>query len=142
VQFEMVHHLPACMQIITRTAATMMSVADFGAWIANVASSVLIIFVNKLLMGSKGYAFNYAVTLSGLHYLAAATLMQGYKWSGQMSAKGVMPWKDRLLYTGVSSVSIISLNVSLLLNNVRHPFLILTSMCLRILHGRVTDPIA
>jgi solute carrier family 35, member E3 len=100
----------------------MMSVADVGAWFTNVATSVMIIFVNKLLMGNYGYGFNFAVTLSGLHYLAAALLMQGYKWTGLMSAKGVMPWKDRLIYTAVSSVSIISLNVSLLLNNVRfHP---------------------
>jgi hypothetical protein len=93
-----------------------MGIADIGAFVANVATSVMIIFVNKLLMNT--YEFNFAVTLSGLHYLAAALLMQAYNWTGLMTAKGVMPWKDRLLYTGVSSVSIISLNVSLLLNTV------------------------
>lgn len=94
----------------------MPSVGDIGAFVANVATSVMIIFVNKLLM--RSYGFNFAVTLSGLHYLAAALLMQVYKMTGLMTAKGVMPWNEILLYTGVSSVSIISLNVSLLLNTV------------------------
>eukprot|EP00892_Ulva_mutabilis_P011108 jgi/Ulvmu1/836/UM010_0210.1 len=95
-----------------------MNIADLAAWSTNVATSVCIIFVNKLLLGTNGYNFNFAVTLSGLHYLAAALLMQTYKVSGLMTATGVMPWKDRLTFTAVSSVSIISLNVSLLLNNV------------------------
>lgn len=94
-----------------------MNIGDIGAFAANVASSIMLIFVNKLLMGRFG--FNFAVTLSGFHYLTSALLMQGYKWTGLMSAKGVMLWKDRLLYTGVSSISIISLNVSLLVNTVR-----------------------
>lgn len=93
-----------------------MNLGDIGAFGANVASSIMLIFVNKLLMGSFG--FNFAVTLSGFHYLTSALLMQGYKWTGLMSAKGIMLWKDRLLYTGVSSISIISLNVSLLVNTV------------------------
>lgn len=96
-----------------------MNISDLTAWLTNVATSVCIIFVNKLLMGSQGYVFNFAVTLSGLHYLAAALLMQTYKCSGLMTATGVMPWKDRLIFTAVSSLSIVSLNVSLLLNNVR-----------------------
>jgi solute carrier family 35, member E3 len=95
-----------------------LSLADLGAWFTNVATSVMIIFINKLLMGSKGYGFNFAVTLSGLHYLAAALLMQGYSWTGLMTAKGVMPWRERIFYTLVSSVSIIALNVSLLVNTV------------------------
>lgn len=95
-----------------------LSAADLTAWITNVGTSVLIIFVNKLLMGDRGYGFNFAVTLSGLHYLAAALLTQGYTWTGLMTPKGVMPWRDRLLYTAVASVSIVSLNVSLLVNNV------------------------
>ena len=54
-----------------------LSAGDIGAWFANVTTSVMIIFVNKLLMGKSGYGFNFAVTLSGLHYLAAALLMEG-----------------------------------------------------------------
>lgn len=96
-----------------------MNISDLAAWLTNVATSVCIIFVNKLLMGSQGYVFNFAVTLSGLHYLAAALLMQTYKCSGLMTANGVMPWRDRLIFTAVSSMSIVSLNVSLLINNVR-----------------------
>ena len=33
--------------------------ADAAAWAGNVASSVLIIFVNKALMGARGYGFHY-----------------------------------------------------------------------------------
>jgi solute carrier family 35, member E3 len=96
-----------------------LSLGDLGAWAVNVVTSVLIIFVNKLLMGSQGYGFNFAVTLSGLHYLAAALLMQGYQVSGLMTVgKVTMPWRERLIYVLVSSTSIIGLNVSLLVNNV------------------------
>lgn len=97
----------------------MMSLWDIGAWFTNVATSVMIIFVNKMLMGRHGYGFNFAVTLSGLHYLAAACLMQTFKWTGLMQlSKNPMPWKDRLLYVVVSNTSIISLNVSLMVNQV------------------------
>lgn len=95
-----------------------LSPVDIGAWGFNIVSSVLIIFANKVLMGDKGYGFNFAVTLSGLHYLAAALLMQGYTWTGQMTTKGTMQWKDCLSYSVVSCMSIVSLNVSLLVNNV------------------------
>lgn len=91
---------------------------DVGAWFTNVASSVLIIFVNKLLMGSQGFSFRFAVTLSGLHYLAAASLMQVYKATGYMTVTKPMPWKDLALYVVVGSTSIVSLNVSLMLNSV------------------------
>ena len=115
------HHINAvsCSRVQFALQLVMgLSVADLGAWFTNVATSVAIIFVNKLLMGSKGYGFNFAVTLSGLHYLAAALLMQGYTMTGLMTAKNVMPWRERLFYVLVSSVSIVSLNVSLLVNNV------------------------
>ena len=32
---------------------------DVAAWAANVSTSVLIVFVNKVLMDSKGYGFHY-----------------------------------------------------------------------------------
>lgn len=116
-----------------------MNISDLAAWFTNVATSVCIIFVNKLLMGSQGYLFNFAVTLSGLHYLAAALLMQTYSCSGLMSANGTMPWKDRLIFVAVASMSIISLNVSLLLNNVRttSAFLLVQSL-LTVSHERWT----
>lgn len=102
---------------------------DIVAWSTNVATSVCIIFVNKLLMGNQGYVFNFAVTLSGLHYLAAACLMQTFRLTGMMTVTGTMPWKDRLIFTAVSSISIVSLNVSLLLNNVRLPAASWPSSC-------------
>jgi hypothetical protein len=33
--------------------------ADAGAWFSNVATSVLIVFVNKILMSSTGYKFQF-----------------------------------------------------------------------------------
>jgi hypothetical protein len=33
--------------------------ADAGAWFGNVATSVLIVFVNKMLMSSTGYKFQF-----------------------------------------------------------------------------------
>jgi solute carrier family 35, member E3 len=95
-----------------------LSPADACAWGLNIVSSVLIIFVNKLLMGDRGYGFNFAVTLSGLHYLSTALLMQGYTWTGLMATKSTMPWKERIIYSLISCMSIISLNVSLLVNTV------------------------
>lgn len=94
-----------------------MDLGEIGAWVANVVTSVLIIFANKLLM--RNYNFSYPTTLSGLHYLAAALLMQVYKWTGLMKETTVMPWKDIVFYCTVSATSIVSLNVSLLLNTVR-----------------------
>ena len=29
------------------------------AWVSNVSTSVVIVFVNKVLMGRQGYAFNF-----------------------------------------------------------------------------------
>lgn len=96
-----------------------LSVADFGAWLFNVTTSVAIIFANKILMGSMGYGFNFAVTLSGLHFLASALLMHGYMAMGiTKPSKSGMPWKDRASYTLVSCLSIVSLNVSLLVNSI------------------------
>ena len=40
-------------------------VADGAAWASNVLSSVLIIFVNKALMGSAGYGFAYGAGARG-----------------------------------------------------------------------------
>ena len=91
--------------------------ADVVAWVANITTSVAIIFANKLLLAS--FSFRFAVTLSGLHYLSAALLMQVYKWSGLMSTKRVMPWKERAIYCSVSALSIVSLNISLMVNTVR-----------------------
>lgn len=95
--------------------------ADIVAWVANVTSSVAIIFVNKLLLAN--FSFRFAVTLSGMHYLSAALLMQATKWSGLMTTKGVMPWKDRVIYCSISALSIVSLNISLMVNTVRSSLL-------------------
>lgn len=37
---------------------------DTGAWFGNVSSSILIIFVNKVLMSEAGYGFRYGILLA------------------------------------------------------------------------------
>ena len=45
---------------------------DVAAWFSNVSTSVLIVFVNKLLMKSTGYGFHFATTLTALHFLVCS----------------------------------------------------------------------
>ena len=43
---------------------------DLLAWAGNVSSSVLIIFVNKVLMNTTGYGFQYGKSLSVPLYIS------------------------------------------------------------------------
>ena len=61
-------------------------------------------------MSAQGYNFAFAVTLSGLHYLAAALMMQACATSGLMTAERAVPRRARTMYTLVSSTSILALN--------------------------------
>ena len=45
-------------------------VMDLLAWAGNVSSSVLIIFVNKVLMNTTGYGFQYGELLALHLYIA------------------------------------------------------------------------
>lgn len=90
------------------------------AFAGNVSCSVFIVFCNKVLMGRQGHNFHYATTLSALHFLACSLSMfatQG-RPSGSEQPRGKLPWKDLVLFTAVADASIISLNLSLLLNPV------------------------
>ena len=51
--------------------------ADAAAWAANVMSSVLIIFVNKALMGSAGYGFAFGALSRGESVRGAVSCMYG-----------------------------------------------------------------
>lgn len=88
------------------------------AWFLNVSTSVLIVFVNKLLMDpKKGYAFTFATTLCAFHFLSAAfsvKLTQLLGWS----SPAPLSWKTILSFAIVANVSIASLNLSLLVNSV------------------------
>eukprot|EP00891_Asterochloris_glomerata_P006769 jgi/Astpho2/6769/Aster-07215 len=131
---------------------------DGVAWLGNVSSSVFIIFVNKILMSTTGYAFRYgeplgaiapgvlpwlgtealgpsmrsrdsscyvnsvlvvsaATTLCAFHYLVCSLSI----WVTQ-SLGGVkrvaLPMQDLLLFTATANLSIVSLNLSLMLNPV------------------------
>lgn len=54
---------------------------DVGAWAGNVSTSVLIVFVNKVLL--KNYAYHYATTLVSL-----PSLMASRQGSGQAASRG------------------------------------------------------
>lgn len=87
----------------------------------NVLSAVAIIFVNKKLMSSKGYGFNFATTLCALHYLTCSAAMffgSGVGVCKRPEAKSSLPLKELLFFVLIASTSIVSLNVSLMVNTV------------------------
>ncbi|KAG2427131.1 hypothetical protein HXX76_012641 [Chlamydomonas incerta] len=91
---------------------------DVFAWFLNVSTSVLIVFVNKVLMDPKmGYKFVFATTLCAFHFLACGASVRIMEGVG-FGKRAVMPLKDCLLFAVIASVSIASLNLSLLVNSV------------------------
>mmetsp|Transcript_21135 Transcript_21135/g.53726 ORF Transcript_21135/g.53726 Transcript_21135/m.53726 type:complete len:329 (+) Transcript_21135:386-1372(+) len=88
------------------------------AWMSNVATSVVIVFVNKMLMDSEiGYGFAYATSLSAFHYFASASFAKCLEVTGY-SEPVKLPLADIVSFSAVASVSVASLNISLLLNTV------------------------
>lgn len=91
---------------------------DVLAWFMNVATSVVIVFVNKALIDpKKGHAFTFATTLSALHFLASAASL----WLQALITRThhpKLPWGDNLYFSVIANLSIASLNVSLLVNTV------------------------
>jgi solute carrier family 35, member E3 len=99
-------------------AASSKAAADAAAFVSNVATSVLIVFVNKVLMDPrKGYGFVFATTLCAFHFLSAAAAVSAAQAAG-LASRGRMPFRDALGFAVIASVSIASLNVSLLVNSV------------------------
>ncbi|KXZ46534.1 hypothetical protein GPECTOR_42g741 [Gonium pectorale] len=91
---------------------------DVFAWFLNVSTSVLIVFVNKLLMDPKmGYKFVFATTLCAFHFLVCGGSVRAMELIG-IGKRASMPLYDCLLFAVVASVSIASLNLSLLVNSV------------------------
>lgn len=91
---------------------------DGCAWLGNVSTSVLIVFVNKVLMDpQKGYSFTFATTLCAFHFLSAAAFVSISQFLGWAS-KAALSWKVTLYFALVANVSIASLNLSLLVNSV------------------------
>eukprot|EP01062_Namystynia_karyoxenos_P062563 TRINITY_DN55468_c0_g1_i1.p1 TRINITY_DN55468_c0_g1~~TRINITY_DN55468_c0_g1_i1.p1 ORF type:complete len:391 (+),score=145.24 TRINITY_DN55468_c0_g1_i1:131-1174(+) len=109
--------------------------ADMGAWLTNVLSSAAIVMINKQLMGSKGaqYAFNFTTTLCAFHFILTAVssrllkAVQGRGQAQQAAQQGDddgkdhrrgLPLADLVTFVIVANLSIVSLNMSLMLNNV------------------------
>ena len=100
-----------------------LSAADAMKWLSNFVSSVAIVMVNKQLMGASGLAFQYATTLCGLHFLCTTSVRAFSSASGGGGKAAAAPGRDlpreRLLaFVAVASTSIISLNLSLMMNHV------------------------
>ncbi|KAG0576228.1 hypothetical protein M758_5G059900 [Ceratodon purpureus] len=92
-------------------------VSDMGAWAMNVISSVGIIMANKQVMSAAGYNYRFATTLTAFHFTVTAGV--GYISSalGYSVSKHV-PFMDLFLFSLVSNTSIVSMNMSLMLNSV------------------------
>ncbi|XP_047323331.1 UDP-rhamnose/UDP-galactose transporter 1-like [Impatiens glandulifera] len=93
------------------------SVSNVGAWGMNVVSSVGIIMANKQLMSLNGYAFGFATTLTGFHFLVTALVGAASNASGYSASKHVPTW-ELLWFSIVANMSITGMNLSLMLNSV------------------------
>lgn len=92
-------------------------VSDVGAWAMNIISSVGIIMANKQLMSSDGYAFTFATTLTGFHFLVTALVGAVSNATGLSASKHVPIW-ELLWFSVVANMSITGMNFSLMLNSV------------------------
>ncbi|EFJ41796.1 hypothetical protein VOLCADRAFT_98177 [Volvox carteri f. nagariensis] len=91
---------------------------DIFAWFLNVSTSVLIVFVNKVLMDPKiGYRFVFATTLCAFHFLACGASVKLMELFGY-GKRATMPMYECIRFAVIASVSIASLNLSLLVNSV------------------------
>lgn len=88
-----------------------------GAWAMNIISSVGIIMANKELMSSDGYAFTFATTLTGFHFLVTALVGAVSNATGLSASKHVPLW-ELLWFSVVANMSITGMNFSLMLNSV------------------------
>ncbi|KAG0467889.1 hypothetical protein HPP92_017217 [Vanilla planifolia] len=93
------------------------AISDVGAWAMNVISSVGIIMANKQLMSSSGYAFTFATTLTGLHFVVTALVGFISNATGYSGSKHVPLW-ELVWFSVVANTSITGMNLSLMLNSV------------------------
>eukprot|EP00240_Pyramimonas_obovata_P004109 CAMPEP_0118925814 /NCGR_PEP_ID=MMETSP1169-20130426/3637_1 /TAXON_ID=36882 /ORGANISM="Pyramimonas obovata, Strain CCMP722" /LENGTH=343 /DNA_ID=CAMNT_0006867217 /DNA_START=141 /DNA_END=1172 /DNA_ORIENTATION=- len=95
-------------------------------FLSNICSSISIIMINKQLMGSAGYAFNFATTLCGAHFLCTTVSSKITAWTFGTGANGAngekkvltIPIGDAILYTVFADLSIVGMNFSLMMNTV------------------------
>ncbi|GMH41451.1 hypothetical protein BSKO_09361 [Bryopsis sp. KO-2023] len=93
-------------------------VGDAGAMSLNIFSSVLIIMVNKFLIGTSGYGFNFIVTLTGAHFLASSGAMHVLRMLGFIGYGNGIPLKEMAGFVAINGICIVSLNLSLMINSV------------------------
>eukprot|EP01026_Neomeris_dumetosa_P027819 TRINITY_DN2257_c0_g1_i4.p2 TRINITY_DN2257_c0_g1~~TRINITY_DN2257_c0_g1_i4.p2 ORF type:complete len:357 (-),score=25.71 TRINITY_DN2257_c0_g1_i4:557-1627(-) len=105
------------------------------AFVLNISSAVCLICLNKLVMGP--FRFTFATTLSAFHFICSAITVESYyqckpksdKSTTQDEEKAIQDakqsetepkasWIDIAMFVGVSCLSLISLNLSLLVNTV------------------------
>ncbi|XP_024367856.1 UDP-rhamnose/UDP-galactose transporter 3 [Physcomitrium patens] len=92
-------------------------VSNVGAWAMNIISSVGIIMANKQVMSVGGYNYRFATTLTAFHFTVTAAV--GYISSSLgYSVSKHLPFRDLFLFSLVSNTSIVSMNLSLMLNSV------------------------
>ncbi|CAD5196112.1 UDP-rhamnose/UDP-galactose transporter 1 [Musa acuminata AAA Group] len=92
-------------------------VSDVGAWAMNVVSSVGIIMANKQLMSPNGYAFGFATTLTGFHFIVTALVGWVSNATG-LSVSKYVPFWELFWFSIVANLSITGMNLSLMLNSV------------------------
>eukprot|EP00239_Pterosperma_sp_CCMP1384_P008235 CAMPEP_0197845984 /NCGR_PEP_ID=MMETSP1438-20131217/2820_1 /TAXON_ID=1461541 /ORGANISM="Pterosperma sp., Strain CCMP1384" /LENGTH=308 /DNA_ID=CAMNT_0043457475 /DNA_START=212 /DNA_END=1138 /DNA_ORIENTATION=+ len=75
--------------------------------------------VNKQLMGKEGYGFNYATTLCGVHFvMTSLSSLLFSKPEGKDDTSGKLPLVEAIGFVVIADVSIVSMNISLMLNSV------------------------
>ncbi|GJP40505.1 hypothetical protein CLOM_g181 [Closterium sp. NIES-68] len=92
------------------------SISAVGAWTMNVVSSVGIIMINKQVM--SGYGFRFASTLTGLHFGVTALVGMASAALGYLNSKNTVPLWELIWFSIVANLSIVSMNLSLMLNTV------------------------
>lgn len=127
-----------------RLAEDKKAAIDIASFVTNVLVSVLIVFVNKLLMDPKhGYGFVFATTLCALHFFVSGFAVWtaeglGYSQPAKLPRKGMsemlelieadavtdelcglhLSHADTLYFSLIAGTSISTLNLSLLVNSV------------------------
>eukprot|EP01063_Lacrimia_lanifica_P004452 TRINITY_DN1249_c0_g2_i1.p1 TRINITY_DN1249_c0_g2~~TRINITY_DN1249_c0_g2_i1.p1 ORF type:complete len:347 (+),score=121.51 TRINITY_DN1249_c0_g2_i1:64-1104(+) len=96
---------------------------DLLVFAMNVVTCVSIVMVNKQLMSKAGYAFLFATTLSGAHFVitgVATRVMRRWKEGSQAvsTEKKSLPLMDLITFVVIANTSLVSLNVSLMVNKV------------------------
>eukprot|EP00741_Cyanophora_paradoxa_P012999 tig00020660_g12554.t1 len=89
-----------------------------NVWLfVNVASSVTLVFVNKLLFVSVGFTFSMALTCFHFCLTSIYVHLQASPLVGAFKSKRI-PWRDVLLLSGSFCTSVVFLNLSLETNSV------------------------